>query len=238
MTVLTPKQRLLATISGFALSLTLTPAALAQVTITDAQTSAVQTDGEDTTIETTGSITIEDAGPSLILNSDNALVNQGSISITDIDNATGLELQGGPARSFTNSGVISLLESSTLEDIDEDGIADGAFAEGTGRTGILISGASPFEGNIELEAGSNISVQGNDSFGINLNNTVMAQEGLTGNLSNAGTIGIIGDNSTAINIASNINGDFTNTGAIQAQGLNAQGVNVDADIQGLSLIHI
>ena len=241
MTILTPKQRWLGTISGLAISLILASASFAQDAdtdtdnqniISDAQTSAIQSDGLDTALEGTGSITLEDAGPAFILNSDNILANDGTITINDVDNATGVELQSGPSRSFINRGNITLTEDFTPEDSDEDGIADGAFAEGTGRTGILISGASPFEGNIDLASTSAISIEGNDSFGINLSNTVMAQEGLTGNLSNAGNIVVIGDNATGINVASVINGDFTNSGTVQTQGINAQGINIDADIQG------
>ena len=145
MTILTSKQRWFGTISGFAFSLALAPLTMAQVSITDGLTTTVQTDGEDTTIETAGSIALEDAGPALILNSDNILSNQGDITIADIDNATGVELQGGANRSFTNSGSITVAENFDAEDSDEDGLLDGLFAEGSGRTGILISGASPFD---------------------------------------------------------------------------------------------
>ena len=232
MTILTSKQRWFGTISSFAFSLALAPLTMAQVSITDGLTTTVQTDGEDTTIETAGSIALEDAGPALILNSDNILSNQGDITIADIDNATGVELQGGANRSFTNSGSITVAENFDAEDSDEDGLLDGLFAEGSGRTGILISGASPFEGNIELDNSSVVSIEGNDSFGINLTNTVMAQDGLTGNLSNAGSISVTGANATAINVASAIGGDFNNSGPISTLGENAQGINIDADIQG------
>ena len=154
------------------------------------------------------------------------------IVINDVDNATGISLEGGANRSFTNSGTINLLEEFAAEDTDGDNIIDGPFAEGTGRTGILISGASPFEGNVELASTSIIDIEGNDSFGINLTNTAMAQEGLTGNLSQGGAIRVIGTNATGINVGSGITGDFTNTGSITTQGEGAQAINIDADIQG------
>jgi len=56
-------------------------------------------------------------------------------------------------------------------------------------------------GNVELEASSNISVEGNDSFGINLTNTPMMMDGFTGDLTTSGQISIIGDNSIGINVA-------------------------------------
>jgi len=77
-----------------------------------------------------------------------------------------------------------------------------------------------------------VDVEGNDSFGINLTNTAMAQNGLTGNLSNDGQINVTGSNATGVNIGSGINGNFVNNGTINTLGQGAQGLNVDADIQG------
>ncbi len=223
---------LLGSVSGAALLMSFAPSALAQVVVDDARTAPVETDGEDTTIENTGSITLTDAGPAVILNSDNDLINNGSVVIEDVDNAVGVSLEGGADRNFTQSGAINLIEDFTNTDIDGDNIVDGAFAEGTGRTGILISGASPFEGNIELASSSTITVEGNDSFGINLTNTDMVQNGLTGNLTQSGGIAVRGDNATGINVASAIGGDFVQNGSIITAGENATAINIDADIQG------
>jgi len=210
----------------------LSQSAQAQIPISDQQTAPLETNGEDLTIEAAGSVTIESAGPAVTLNSDNNLSNAGNISINNIDNATGVSLEGGSNRSFTNSGAISILEDFVATDTDDDPFVDGPFAEGSGRTGILISGASPFEGNVELASGSVISVEGNDSFGINLTNTAMVQNGLTGNLSNAGVISVNGTNATGINIASGIAGNFDNVGSITTIGEGAQTINVAADIEG------
>ena len=223
---------LLGSASVAALMLTYAPTALAQTVVNDARTAPVETDGEDVTIESGGSITLENAGPALTLNSDNDISNAGSITIADIDNATGVLLEGGADRNYVQSGAIRITEDFTNDDADGDGIRDGVLAQGSGRTGILISGASPFEGNIELASSSIIDVEGNDSFGINLSNTSMAQNGLTGNLSYDGQISVLGDNATGINIGSGISGDFAQNGNIRTTGLGAQGINIDADIQG------
>ena len=215
-----------------ALMLTYAPTALAQTVVNDARTAPVETDGQDVTIESGGSITLENPGPALTLNSDNDISNAGNITIADIDNATGVLLEGGADRNYVQSGTIRINEDFTNDDTDGDGIRDGAFAQGSGRTGILISGASPFEGNIELASSSIIDVEGNDSFGINLTNTSMAQNGLTGNLSQDGQISVLGDNATGINIGSGISGDFAQNGSIRTTGLGAQAINIDADIQG------
>jgi len=123
----------------------------AQVTISDERTAPIDTatEGDDVIIDTTGSVILTDnAGPALTLNSDNDLTNNGTITISDVNDATAVSLEGGANRNFTNSGAISVNEDFSPTDEDGDGIADGPFAQGSGRTGILISGASPFEGNV------------------------------------------------------------------------------------------
>ena len=225
------------TISVLAMSMIFAPLSQAQVTISDEQTTAQETGGADLTIDAAGSIIIDTPGPAVTLNSDNALSNAGVIAITNVDNATGVSLESGANRSFTNSNTISIAEDFTPEDTDSseeggDPFVDGPFAQGAGRTGILISGASPFEGNIDLETTSVVSVEGNDSFGINLTNTAMAQEGLTGNLSNAGQINVLGTNAVGVNLASGLTGNFDNSGIITTTGEGAQAINVGADIQG------
>lgn len=208
------------------------PIVHAQVTISNATTTAIETDGQDITVDSTGSIVLENVGPAITLNSDNDVSHGGTITIDDVDNAVGVLLEGGADRTYTQSGRINIREDFTPTDTDDDGIVDGAFAEGTGRTGILISGASPFEGNVEFASSSVIEVEGNDSFGINLANTSMAQNGLTGSLSYDGQMSVRGDNATGINIGSGISGDFAQNGSVVMTGLNAQAINIDADIQG------
>jgi len=236
MAILTSRLRfsrhLLGSVSSAACLFALSPMAFAQITISDATTAPVETDGQDLTIDTAGSVTITTPGPAVTLNSDNAVSNAGTIEITDIDNATAVSLEGGANRSFTNSGAINVTEDFTPEDSDGDNIVDGPFAQGSGRTGILISGASPFEGNVELTSTSVVNVEGTDSFGINLANTPMAIEGLTGNLTNDGSISVLGDRGTGINIASDVTGDVINNGNITTQGSASEGIDIAGDIQG------
>lgn len=194
----------------------------------------------DVTIETGVTVTGNTANPAVVLDSDNALVNDGSVVI-NIENPTdqadgqtpvGVSLEGGANRSYTQTGSVTISENFTPEDTDDDPFTDGGVALGANRTGILISGASPFQGNIELTETSTLLVEGNDSFGINLANTPMMTEGLTGNLTTAGNISVIGDRSVGVNIGSNVTGDLINTGGIAVTGEGARGYVVDADIQG------
>lgn len=244
-------RRLMRSVASFALSLSCASAAggiaFAQTTIDTETTAPVNTtDSGDITITgadaaagtTAGSITLTDnAGPAVTLNSDNAVINNGAIVIEStnengVDNAVGVLLEGGANRSYTQGGSITIEDNFTPENTDDDALADGPFAQGTGRTGILISGASPFEGNVELQAGSSLTIAGNDSFGINLDNTAMMQGGLTGNLLTEGNILIAGNNNTAINVASDVTGDVNNTGGIGVLGENSSAFNITGDIDG------
>lgn len=219
-------------------SLLVAAPAFAQVEITDGRTDPVSTgtagDGStpaDVVITSTGSVTLENEGPAVILNSDNSLTNAGEVIITDVDNATGVSLEGGTGRSFTNSGTIRIDENFDAEDTDDDPFADTPFASGSGRTGILISGASPFEGNVTLEDTSQIIVEGNDSFGIDLSNTPLGA-GLDGDLSMDGRVSIRGDRSAALRVRGDITGDVINTGAVDVLGTGSSAFDIGADIGG------
>lgn len=212
--------------------------AFSQVEITDAVTTPVDTatagDGgtaSDVTITSTGSVTLDTAGPAVTLNSNNDLTNEGTISITDVDNATGVLLEGGADRNFTHSGSITILENFTEDNTDDDVFADTPFASGTGRTGILISGASPFEGNVTIDDTATILVEGNESFGIDLSNTPLGA-GLDGDLSLGGRMNIIGDNSAGVRVGSAITGNLTNNGFVEIQGVNSGAFDIGADIGG------
>jgi len=78
-------KRFLGSVSAAALLLGFAPVAAAQVVVNDARTAPVETDGEDVTIESGGSITLENAGPALVLNSDNDVAMDGAITIEDIN---------------------------------------------------------------------------------------------------------------------------------------------------------
>lgn len=237
---------LLRSAAGFALSIGLIGAAgsmaHAQTTVAEETTSALTTSAAgDVTIDAAGTITLTDnSGPALTVDSNNAAVNNGTISIIGADgveggvnNATAVLLQGGADRSYTQSGTVIITDNfAPPTDLDDDILPDGPFALGTGRTGILISGASPFQGNVELQDSASLTIEGNDSFAINLDNTPMTQGGLTGNLLTDGTIALIGENNTAINVASNVIGDINNSGSVTVQGPSSGAFNVSGDIDG------
>jgi len=187
-------------------------------------------------------ITGNTSQPAIVLDSSNDLTIEQNANIEiniptaadqgATDTPTAVLLEGGADRNYTQAGSISITEDFEQENTDDDPFLDGGFADGSGRTGILISGASPFQGNIELTDTSSITVEGNDSFGVNLDNTPMMTQGLTGNLITGGAINVTGDRSVGVNIGSGVTGNLENTGQIAVQGEDAQGYAVNADVQG------
>lgn len=216
-----------------------TSTAFAQVDITDdretpVRTSTVGTDGAASDVTVSGTLTTT-SGPAVVVDSDNDVTVSGTISSNNADNTTGIELQGGNSGNLTLDGPaggtarISLVEDYTPEDgPDEDTIADGAYAQGSGRTGILISGASPFAGEIHLQSDSAVTVEGNDSFGIRILDTA----GLTGNLTTGGVINMIGTNARAISAEGNVTGNISNEGTIAVRGEGASAITVAGDVTG------
>jgi hypothetical protein len=222
-----------------AATLALASTAQAQTTIetdteTQIRTSTAGTNNtaDDVTVASGTSVTLTDAGPALVLDSDNDLTLDGAVNLDNVNDATGVELQGGADRNYTQSGSISITEDFDPGNTDDDPFVDGRFAEGSGRTGILISGASPFQGNIDLAASSDISIQGNDSFGINLANTPMMQNGLTGNLTTAGQINLVGDRNVGVNLDAPVIGDLNQLGTVSVRGEDSRGYVIAGDVQG------
>ncbi len=221
--------RLFLTTALTTLALSLSGLASAQLTIdSNRDTPADTATNGDITINSGVTVTTTTAGPAITLNSDNSVNNQGAININDVDGATAVEIQGGNTGSYTQSGSISLLEDYTPKDTDGDRIPDETLASGTGRTGVLISGASPFVGNVSFANTSSVAIEGNDSYGIRLADTA----GLTGNLTALGTIAITGDNSYGISLENQIIGELALGGRIETRGTNTTAVNVAGDIDG------
>ncbi len=205
----------------------LASSAFAQVEITDEQTTGVQTstagDGgvaSDVTITSTGSVTVT-TGAAVTMDSDNNVTNDGTLASTDADNTTGV-LITGVTGNFVNNGTINLTGAAPT-----DGITPTSdIVTGTGRTGILISGATPFTGNI-TNAGQT-SIRGQDSAGVRLANLST----ITGNLTQDGSLGVFGRDSVGIDIVGNIIGNLAINGSVAATGENSQAVNISGDISG------
>lgn len=211
---------------------------LAQVEITEdtnqqieTATAAADATASDVTIASGTVVSLEQAGTAVTVNSDNALINAGTISATNVDNVTGVDLQGGSTGSFLHSGSINLTEDLAEENTDDDPFIDTPFAVGSGRTGILVSGASPFTGDVTAEQASSILIEGNNSYGIDLSNTAMSAA-LDGSMNLQGRINVRGNDSAGVRIGGGVTGDVIHDGATEVLGVGSRGFDINGDIGG------
>ncbi|WP_321327391.1 autotransporter domain-containing protein [uncultured Parasphingorhabdus sp.] len=206
--------------------------ARAETSIATATTDPIRTstiDGggaDDIRITSAGSVQ-PTAGIAVTVDSDNILINDGTIEIGNADNATAILAESGVTGTITNSatGKIILDEPYAPTDADNDGDIDGPFATGTGRTGIATAGA--FNGNI-TNSGT-ITIEGNDSAGIRLGGP------LAGNFVHDGTTTVLGDNALGVSLQ-DITGDVRIAGTITVQGLDAVAARVDGNVDGALVV--
>ena len=182
----------------------------------------------DIHITSSGSITLKDtAGTNaVVIDSDNALNNEGSISIDNADNSNGIFVQGNRNASIYSNGSILVSEDYVRTDTNKDGQPDGPFAMGTSRNGIFIQGPGTFTGDVNLDNASAISVQGNDSAGVKITSL------LQGALVNDGSISVTGDNALGIDASGGATGTVLQSGTVFAQGLNAIGIHSTGQVNG------
>jgi hypothetical protein len=95
----------------------------------------------DIRISSTGSVK-PTTGVGVTLNTNNYVRNEGTIQITGANNSAGVVANAGVSGEITNSATITIDESFTPTDGDNDGDLDGAFAQGSGRFGIHALGPS------------------------------------------------------------------------------------------------
>jgi len=209
-------------------ALGLLPAPLAaQTVINTARTTPVVTstinNGQpaDVRIDAAGSVTVT-SGTAVTVDSDNAVTNAGAIKISNADNAVGIRVTAGRTANITNSGTITIDETYTATDADNDGDLDGPFATGTGRTAILIEGA--LTGNVSHTG--TILVEGNNSAGIR------ALGPITGAVTHEGKTTVIGTNALGVGLGA-VSGNVKLAGEIAVQGQGAQGAVLSGDIGGV-----
>jgi outer membrane autotransporter protein len=205
--------------------------AMAATTITGTRTTPVATatgngTSPDDVVIGVGAVLQPASGatPAALVNSNNTLTNQGSITYNDVDNAVGVQLQGGVTGSLDNQGAITFTESYSATDSNVDGVVEGPVAKGTNRTGILVTGGT-FTG--QISSSGSVSVQGNNSYGIRI------ESPLNGSLLLSGSgVSVIGNNSVGISVAAPVSGELRMLGAINAVGENARAVEVTGDVAG------
>lgn len=171
-------------------------------------------------ITSTGSVVVA-SGTAVTMDSSHAVTNEGTVRITGADNAVGIAANAGTTGDISNTGTITVDESYTATDGDNDGDLDGPFALGSGRYGIRTLGAHTGA----ISNGGTINVEGNNSFGIALGGP------LTGAFTHNGTTTVTGNASTAIATGA-VTGNVRLAGTITARGQNAVGVLLAGDVTG------
>ncbi len=200
--------------------------------VTTARTTPVTTstaDGgapSDVTITSSGSVTVE-TGVAVTVDSDNSVTNNGTIRIDDVNDTTGVLLEGGATGDFTNTGAVLVQDTARAKDNDGDGDFDTPFAKGARRVGVLIDGASAFNGNVTNEAGGLIRASGRDSAGVRV------RTDLVGDITNASELSAEGDRAVGLDIKADVTGDIINNGGIGGSGMDAVGISLKGDLDGV-----
>lgn len=219
---------LTATAVGLALS-ALAGMASAATTISTATTSAVSTSTTgDLTVDTNGAITLT-SGNAITVDSDNTVTMNGKIDMSgSADNSTAILINGGHTSGLTTAGSIIVTDNYTATDtVNSDSVVDGPFAQGTGRYGIHSTGATPFRGNVTLNSGTTLQVEGNQSYGVVFDNAV------NGAFSSKAAITQQGDDTVGIWLKSGVTGNTYLSGSITEHGQNARAVVLNGSYAGL-----
>ncbi|MBN8831982.1 MAG: autotransporter domain-containing protein, partial [Sphingomonadales bacterium] len=203
--------------------------ASAETSITDKRTSAVRTStvkagaADDIKITSTGSVELTTGGGAVTLDTNNKVTNEGTIAVSNANNAAGILALAGTSGGIVSSGKITVDETYAATDTDNDGDIDGPFAVGSDRYGIITAGA--YSGDVTVTSAGTISVEGNDSYGIKLTGP------LTGALRHDGTTTVLGDRAIGIETG-NVSGNVRLAGSVTAQGVNAIGAAFNGNIGG------
>ena len=209
--------------------------AMANVVINTTRTTPIRTStatgtGPDNIEISTGGLLQVTSGPAITIDSNHTvqILGTGQINVSNSDNgATGILVTPGVTSNITIDGSIVINDSITdYTDTDNDGDVDGVWATGSDRYGIRVAAGAPMTGNILLNSGGVIQVDGNSSYGISI------EGGLVGKLQTLGTILVRGDNSVAVRTLGTITGPATLAGTITARGANTSAISIGGTIDG------
>lgn len=212
-------------LAGTALAAIAQPLA-AQTVINTARTTAVRTSDaangqpSDVRIDTAGSVTVN-SGAAVTIDSNNDVTNGGKITISNANDASGILVTGPRTADIVNTGTITIDETYTPTDTDNDGDLDGAFAIGQGRTAIRVDGA--LIGNINHSG--TILVEGNQSAGIRITGP------MTGTFTHDGRTTVAGNQSVGVAVG-DISGNVRLAGEINVKGAGSQGAVLSGNLGG------
>ena len=215
--------------------------AMAEVVISTTRNTPITTanatgSGPDTIrMISTGTIVLNSGVGVTINSSHNFTMEGGAISIDNSPpGSTGVLIEGGNTADISITGGISLFDDITGDtdtDTDNDGDIDGVFANGSDRYGVRLTGAAPLTGNILVNSGASINVDGNNSYGISLEGP------LDGRFDMFGTVSVVGNDSYGVRVTGDVSGDIRTGGSITARGPGSTAFSVESDVGGAMVIH-
>lgn len=213
--------------------LTIAAGAQAQVVISNARMTPITTanatgTGPDSIRLASGGSVVVTSGTAVTVNSNHNLTLDVGSNVTmanAADGATAILIQGGATSTINISGNLLVSDSiETYPDTDNDGDLDGPWATGTGRYGVRLSGPGVVTGDVLVQSGSNITVEGNQSYGISV------ESDLNGRLQSLGAIRVVGDNTVGVRTTGAISGPVNLLGSISVSGANAKAVSIEGDV--------
>jgi hypothetical protein len=128
--------------------------------------------GADVVVASGCTITPKKGDAGITLNSNNNVTvdSGGTISNVDVSNSTGILVTGNEKGSVDNLGDISLTMSYQAPEAGNTGIAGGPWATGTNRIGIWVTSGT-LDGSVTNDSGGSITVEGDNSTGILIDKT-------------------------------------------------------------------
>src|SRR5690606_35111453 len=189
------------------------------------KTSTIKSGAADSIRITSSGSVKPSGGTAVTMDSDHAVTNQGTIGISNASGAIGILSAAGTSGNIVNSGTITMEESYTPTDADNDGDLDGPSAQGCKRSGVRTDGTP--SGTVG-DSGT-VTVEGNDSAG------TRRAGALTGNLTPDGATKVVGDRSVGVH-ADAITGNVRLAGEVSAQGEDAIGARFAGDVTGAMVI--
>ena len=216
-------------LAGTALAALATPLA-AQTLVEDKRTQPIRTSelnggaGDAVKVTDKGSIELT-AGSAITVDGNHDAINDGKIVVTNADGASGIEVVGDRQADIVNSGTITIDETYTPEDIDNDKDLDGPFAVGRDRAAIRV------RGNLvgDIRHTGTITVEGNDSAGISVAGR------LDGDLVHDGKTSVVGDDSVGLEVG-DVTGNVRLAGTVTAVGEGSVGAHLGGDIDGALVV--
>ncbi len=229
--------------SAAASALNISSSFAADLTITDARTTPVDTTtGDGTgpgniTISSTGSLSVT-ADSAATINSSNSVSLAGAVTNAKESNATGvlaLTTKNGVANNITGS-------ISNLSSINVTGPATSSTLITTDvfNAGIKVSGLGTFTGNIvndyKVDTTTSLASSGSISVGGHASSGILVQSNLVGSVTNRGAITVYGNHSYGIATTGRITGSLLADGNIYVGSTDNVGVYVGGGIDGTATI--